>query len=83
MQIFAATVIGVGAYYALTVAMRTGEVSVVTPFRYTRLLFALVVGVIVFAERPDTLTLIGSAIIVAGGVYTLLRSRSKQASPAT
>jgi len=71
----AATVIGVGAYYALTAAMRTGEVSVVTPFRYTRLVFALVLGVLVFAERPDAATLAGSAVIVASGLYTLIRSR--------
>jgi drug/metabolite transporter (DMT)-like permease len=71
----AATVIGVAAYYSLTVAMRTGEVSVVTPFRYTRLIFALVLGILVFDERPDAITLLGSAIIVASGLYTLLRSR--------
>lgn len=71
----AATVFGVAAYYALTAAMRVGEVSVVTPFRYTRLLFALILGVLVFAERPDAATLLGSAIIVASGIYTLLRGR--------
>jgi drug/metabolite transporter (DMT)-like permease len=71
----AATVIGVAAYYALTAAMRTGDVSVVTPFRYTRLVFALVLGVLVFAERPDAATLAGSAVIVASGLYTLIRSR--------
>lgn len=74
-QLLGATVFGVVAYYALTVAMRTGEVSVVTPFRYTRLVFALILGAVVFAERPDALTLVGSAIIVGGGVYALLRSR--------
>ncbi len=78
IQILLATAIGVGAYYALTVAMRTGEVSVVTPFRYMRLIFALIVGIVVFAERPDMLTLVGSAIVVIGGVYTLLRSRKTQ-----
>lgn len=71
----AATVFGVAGYFALTVAMRVGEVSLVTPFRYTRLLFALVFGTIVFAERPDAATLLGSAIIVASGIYTLLRGR--------
>ena len=76
LQILGATVFGVIAYYALTVAMRTGEVSVVTPFRYTRLVFALILGAIIFAERPDTLTLIGSAIIVGSGIYTLLRNRA-------
>jgi drug/metabolite transporter (DMT)-like permease len=55
--------------------MRTGEVSVVTPFRYTRLVFALVLGVLAFGERPDALTLLGSMIIVASGLYTLLRTR--------
>lgn len=67
-----AVAVGVMAYWALTVAMRTGEVGVVTPFRYTRLLFALVLGVVVFGERPDAMTLLGSAIVVAAGLYTLL-----------
>lgn len=71
----AATVFGVAAYYALTVAMRVGEVSLVTPFRYSRLLFALILGALVFAERPDAATLLGSAIIVGSGIYTLLRGR--------
>lgn len=76
--ILAATTVGVGAYYALTAAMRIGEVSVVTPFRYTRLLFALILGVIVFAERPDAPTLVGSGIVVASGLYTLFRSRPRR-----
>lgn len=76
-QIMGATAIGVFSYYALTVAMRTGEVSVVTPFRYTRLVFGLILGVLVFAERPDSMTLIGSVLIVGTGVYTLMRSRVK------
>jgi len=78
-QLTAATVIGVLAYYALTSAMRMGEVSVVTPFRYTRLVFALILGVTVFAEQPDAATLLGSAVIVGSGIYTLLRSRRVQA----
>jgi drug/metabolite transporter (DMT)-like permease len=73
-------VFGVAGYYALTAAMRVGEVSLITPFRYSRLLFALILGALVFAERPDAATLIGSAIIVASGIYTLLRGRrTKQA----
>ncbi len=70
-----ASVVGVAAYYALTAAMRMGEISVIAPFRYTRLVFALIFGITVFAERPDAATLIGSAIIVVSGIYTLLRSR--------
>ena len=78
-QVAAATVIGVMAYYALTSAMRRGEVSVITPFRYTRLVFALILGASVFGERPDAATLLGSAVIVGSGIYTLLRSRRVQA----
>jgi drug/metabolite transporter (DMT)-like permease len=70
-----ATAFGIAAYAALTSAMRTGEVAVVTPFRYTRLLFAMVLGVAVFHERPDLPTLLGSAIIVACGVLILTQSR--------
>lgn len=69
-----ATGVGVLAYGALTRAMRTGEVSVVTPFRYSRLLFALVLGITVFGERPDMMTLLGSVVIVASGVVLLQRS---------
>lgn len=72
-QIGGAVVFGVTAYWALTAAMRIGEVSVVTPFRYTRLIFALILGVLAFGEHPDSFTLAGAALIVASGVYTLLR----------
>lgn len=68
-----AVIFGVTAYWALTAAMRIGEVAVVTPFRYTRLIFALILGVLAFGERPDGFTLAGAALIVASGVYTLLR----------
>lgn len=65
--------IGTGAYAALTVAMRTGEVAAVTPFRYTRLLFGIALGVLVFGERPDAATLAGAALVVASGLYILVR----------
>lgn len=71
--------IGLFAYYAIVAAMRVGEVGFVTPFRYARLLFALVIGVAIFGETPDTLTLIGAAIIVASGIYTVLRERRLRA----
>ncbi|MFP7569756.1 DMT family transporter [Marivita sp. S2033] len=65
---------GVMGYSALTKAMRTGEVSVVAPFRYSRLLVALIVAYIIFGERPDLLTYLGAALIVSSGTYTLVRS---------
>jgi drug/metabolite transporter (DMT)-like permease len=68
-------VFGVLAYHALTIAMRTGDVSAVTPWRYTRLVFALVVGAVVFGERPDALMLVGGAIVVVSGVVALVGGR--------
>lgn len=78
--VIAASIIGVIAYSALTNAMRAGEVSVVSPFRYTRLIFAMVIGILVFGENPDAWTLAGSALIVASGLYTVLRSRMTKAA---
>ena len=72
-QLSGGAIFGILAYAALTQAMRLGQVAVVTPFRYTRLLFALGIGVAVFGERPDTATLAGSALIVACGVVLLTR----------
>jgi drug/metabolite transporter (DMT)-like permease len=73
----AAVLLAVGAYYAIVAAMRVGDVSFVTPFRYSRMVFALVVGVVVFDESPDAPMLIGSAIIVASGIYTVWRERKR------
>lgn len=75
MQLGAAVLFGVTGYYALTAAMRLGEIGVVAPFRYTRLVFAMILGATVFAERPDALTLLGSAVIVLSGLYTFFRRR--------
>ena len=72
-QLAGATAFGILAYAALTEAMRTGQVAVVTPLRYTRLLFALIIGMTVFGERPDLATLAGSALIVVCGVLLLSR----------
>lgn len=70
-----AAAFGVSAYATLTAAMRTGEISVVTPFRYTRLVFALILAFLAFDERPDAMMLAGCVVIVGSGLYTLLRSR--------
>ncbi|SDE70716.1 Permease of the drug/metabolite transporter (DMT) superfamily [Salipiger thiooxidans] len=70
-------VVGVTAYTALTRAMRSGEVSVVAPFRYSRLLVALLFAFLFFGERPDLWTLAGGALIVTSGLYTLIRSARK------
>lgn len=67
---------GVIAYNALMMAMRTGEVSAVTPFRYTRLLFGVALGVFVFDEQFDLSMAIGGALIVLSGLFIMWRSKA-------
>ncbi len=62
--------------YVLSVAvMRVGEVGFVSPFRYTGLVFALILGYLVFGEWPTALEFLGAGIVVATGIYTLWRER--------
>ena len=76
-----AIVFGVAAYSSLMKAMRTGEVSAVTPFRYTRLLFGIGFGVLLFDERLDLAMLIGSGLIVVSGLFILWSGRRVQVQP--
>ena len=46
-----------------------------TPFRYTRLIFAMIAGIAVFGETPDRWTIIGSAAIILAGIAALRLSR--------
>lgn len=62
-------------YLCAVTAMRSGDIGVVAPFRYTSLLWAILLGFAAFGELPDGWTLVGAAIVVASGVYTLLRER--------
>ena len=73
LTLLATVGIGVLAYYALVAAMRVGELSFVTPFRYTRMVFALVVALLVFGENPDALTLVGAVMIIGAGLFTWWR----------
>lgn len=71
------------AAFALTVlSFRGTDVSVVAPFRYSIVVFAFVLGIIVFAEIPDALSLIGIGLIVAAGLYMLHRETVRRKSAA-
>ena len=74
LMLAAAACLVVG-YLAAVAAMRVGEVGVVAPFRYTSLLYAIVLGWLVFGQLPGRMTLIGAAIVVATGLFTLYRER--------
>lgn len=73
-----ALAVGIGAYWAIIEATRAGDVSAIQPFRYSRLVFALVIGGLVFGERPDLATLAGAALVIGSGLYTFARERARK-----
>jgi drug/metabolite transporter (DMT)-like permease len=80
-QIFmvgSAVVAGVFAYIALMTAMRTGSIGAVTPYRYSRLLFGLSIGVFVFGEKLDATMLIGCAVVIGAGLFIGWQNQRRQ-----
>ncbi len=73
--IVAALIVGPVGYYMIVAAMRVGEVAVVTPYRYVRLVFAMMIGVMAFGEVLDFYTLLGAGIIIGSGLFTIYRER--------
>ncbi len=64
----------VGTLFSI-LTMRVGEIGFVSPFRYTIMVWAIFLGVFVFNEYPDFYTLLGTAIVIIMGIYTLYRER--------
>ena len=62
-------------YTLSVVVMRSGEISFIAPFRYTSLIWALILGWFVFNEWPDGLTLLGALIVASTGAFTLWREQ--------
>ena len=78
LQLAGATGFLIFGYIASVSAMRFGEIGFVAPFRYTSLLVALFLGILVFDEWPNSLALIGGVIVVATGLFTLYRETKLQ-----
>ena len=79
---FGAIIVVLGHQFII-MSTRVGEISVIAPFRYTSLLCAILLGIIVFGDYPDTQIIIGSVIIVGSGLLMLYReSRVSRELPA-
>ena len=59
-------------------AMRVGEISFVAPFRYTAMVWAIGLGIMMFCDWPDQLTLIGTSIIIGTGIYSFQREQQRR-----
>jgi drug/metabolite transporter (DMT)-like permease len=75
LSLVGAAVFLIGGYQFIIMAMRVGEVSAVTPFRYPSLLFAVLLGWVPFGQLPEAMTLLGAGIVIASGLFMLRRER--------
>lgn len=62
-------------YQFIIMAMRSGDISFIAPFRYTALLWSILLGLVIFGDVPDLPMIVGAAIIVGSGLYALYRER--------
>jgi drug/metabolite transporter (DMT)-like permease len=67
------------AYALIVIAMRSGDVGVVSPFRYAVIVFAIFSGWAVWGDFPDQIQLAGIALLTAAGIYTFHRERRAHA----
>lgn len=75
LWIVGSSVFILGGYFLSVQVMRVADVSVTAPFRYSALVWAMILGWFVFGEWPDHLTVLGATIVVATGLFTLYRER--------
>jgi len=75
LLIGAMAVFGTGAYFAITASVRAAPVSVVAPFRYTRLLFLAALGIFFLGEELSLALVLGASLIIGSGLYVLERER--------
>ncbi|MDH5797158.1 MAG: DMT family transporter [Paracoccaceae bacterium] len=74
-QLVGATLFIFGGYISSVSAMRIGDLGTIAPFRYTGLLWALILGFVVFGDWPGIMTIAGAMTVVATGIFTLSRER--------
>lgn len=66
-------VLNAGAHFLMIEALRLGDAGLVSPFRYTAILWATVAGFLVWQEVPDAMTMIGAALLVVSGILIVRR----------
>jgi drug/metabolite transporter (DMT)-like permease len=73
LMLFGAGLGLLGGNYWIVIAMRSGDIATVGPFRYSIILWAVIAGFVIWGEMPDLASWIGIAIVTTAGLYTLLR----------
>ncbi|MEZ0221747.1 MAG: DMT family transporter [Tardiphaga sp.] len=70
-------------FQCVILALRVGDVSSVAPMRYSQMLYAMLLGYLVFGDVPDAMMVLGASVIVLSGIYTFHRERVRDRLPAT
>jgi len=73
---FAAVLLLIG-YQCIIMALRSGDISAVAPFRYSALLWAMLLGYLAFGDVPDAMMVTGASVIVLSGLYAFYRERKR------
>lgn len=74
--------LGAAAHLCLISAFGLAEASLLAPFNYSKMLWAILAGYLVFGDVPSVNTLAGAAVIAAAGLYVLWRERRQDTAPA-
>jgi drug/metabolite transporter (DMT)-like permease len=70
-------------FQCVILALRVGDVSSVAPMRYSQMLYAMLLGYLVFGDVPDAMMVLGASVIVLSGIYTFHRERVRDRLLAT
>ena len=73
--LFAAAVLLIFGYQFIITAMREGDISFIAPFRYMALIWAIALGFLFFGDVPGPAMIIGAAVVIASGIYSLYREQ--------
>lgn len=75
--IFLAAFFIIFGYYSAVLVMRSGEISFISPFRYSAIIFALILGFFLFDETPDNYAAFGIIVVIVSGILLLYRNERK------
>src|ERR1700736_2860278 len=77
LGLFAASgCISVAALLCVNRSLKLAPASVVVPYQYSMIIWAVMFGIVVFGDVPSLATIVGAAIIIAAGLYIFLREQN-------
>ena len=66
------------AQYLMIEAFRLGEVAIISPFKYSSLLWAILIGLLIWNDLPSKYVVLGAIILIVSGIYLLRNESNKE-----